>query len=90
MGSSSPVLVFMVHLEETLVPRLQEDMPIWKRYVDDTFSLVKIGKRNEIVSVLNNFHPNIQFTHEIKKEEQIAFLDILLKREEDGKLQTSV
>ena len=49
MGSSSPVLVFMVHLEETLVPRLQEDMPIWKRYVDDTFSLVKIGKRNEIL-----------------------------------------
>ena len=47
MGSSlSPVLanVFMVHLEETLVPRLQEDMPIWKRYVDDTFSL--IGKRS--------------------------------------------
>ena len=31
-----------------------------------------------------------QFTHEIEKEEQIAFLDVLLKREEDGKLQTSV
>ena len=88
-----PVLanVFMVHLEETLVPHLQEeDMPIWKRYVDDTFSLVKKGKINEIVPVLNNFHPNIQFTHGIEKEEQIAFLDVLLKREEDGKLQTSV
>ena len=93
MGSPlGPVLanVFMVHLEETLVPQLQEEMPIWKRYVDDTFSMVKKGKRNEIISILNSFHPNIKFTHEIEKEEQIAFLDVLLKREEDGTLQTSV
>lgn len=68
MGSSSPVLVFMVHLEETLVPRLQEDMPIWKRYVDDTFSLVKIGKRNEILYLFSTTFTQTSNSHTKSKK----------------------
>ena len=93
MGSPlGPVLanVLMVHLEESLVPQMQDKMPTWKRYVDDTFSLVEKGKRDEVISALNSFHPNIKFTHEIEKDEQIAFLDVLLKKEQDGNLQTKV
>ena len=46
MGSPlGPVLanVLMVHLEETIAPRLQDAMPEWRRYVDDTFTVVKKG-----------------------------------------------
>lgn len=71
----------MVHLEETIAPKLQDSMPIWKRYVDDTFTLVKKGKINEMITALNNFHPNIQFTHELEEEGSIPFLDVLLMRE---------
>ncbi len=41
MGSPlGPVLagIFMVELEQTLLPTLTEDMFPWKRYVDDTIS----------------------------------------------------
>ena len=93
MGSPlGPVLanVFMVHLEETIAPKLQDSMPIWKRYVDDTFTLVKKGKIDEMITALNNFHPNIQFTHELEEEGSIAFLDVLLMREMNGSVQTGV
>ena len=93
MGSPlGPVLanVFMVYLEETIVPKLQNSMPAWRRYVDDTFTLVKKGKLNEIITTLNNFHPNISFTHEIEQEGKIAFLDVLIKKEENGSVQTGV
>ena len=38
-----PVLanLFMVKLEESVAPKLQTIMPIWRRYVDDTFTFVK-------------------------------------------------
>ena len=93
MGSPlGPVLanVFMVYLEETIVPQLKTSMPTWKRYVDDTFALVKKGKRDEIIKKLNSFHSNIKFTHEVEKEGKIAFLDVLIKREESETVQTSV
>ena len=59
MGSPlGPVLanVFMVYLEKTIAPKLKTSMPIWIRYVDDTFTLVKKGKLEEIITALNNFH----------------------------------
>ena len=64
----------------------------WQRggAVDDTFTLFEKGKIDEIISALNNFHPNIKFTHEIEHQQQIAFLDVLLTKEEDGTLITSV
>ena len=93
MGSPlGPVLanVFMVYLEETIVPTAQDTMPEWRRYVDDTFTVVKKGKLNNIIATLNNFHPNISFTHEIEQGGKMAFLDVLIKKEGDGSIQTGV
>ena len=93
MGSPlGPVLanVFMVYLEETMAPKLQTSMPTWRRYVDDTFTVVKKGKKEEIIEALNNFHPNIKFTHETEKDGQIPFLDVLLKRKQDGMIETTI
>ena len=93
MGSPlGPVLanVFMVHLEDTIVPKLEDCMPTWRRYVDDTFTLVRKGMKEKVINVLNSFHPNIKFTHEVESEQKIAFLDVLLRNEENGKVQTSV
>ena len=68
MGSPlGPVLanVFMVHLEESIAPKLKPIMPLWLRYVDDTFTLVKKGKLQEIIRTLNSFHENIKFAHKL-------------------------
>ena len=93
MGSPlGPVLanVFMVELEETIAPKLQTIMPIWKRYVDDTFTFVKKNHISEVIREINSFHPNIKFTHEVEKDGKIAFLDVLLTKRRDGNIETSV
>ena len=55
---------FMVELENNIAPVLQENLSIWKRYVDDTICFVKIGTINYIRKIFNNFDANITFTYE--------------------------
>ena len=93
MGSPlGPVLanVFMVHLEETVVPELQEVMPMWRRYVDDTFTFVKKSHISDVVAKINSFHQNIRCTHEVEEQQKIPFLDVLLKKRANGRLDTTV
>ena len=62
MGSPlGPILagIFMVELETTIVPTLGNLFRKWKRYVDDTYCIVKTNNINEILSKLNSFHMNI-------------------------------
>ena len=67
MGSPlGPVIanIYMVELETTLVPKLENHVQKWRRFVDDTFVYVKIGSVEFVLSVLNSFHKNIKFTFE--------------------------
>ena len=43
-----------------------------------------------ILNKLNNFHPNINFTFELEKNDEINFLDALIKRVNNNKLETGV
>ena len=38
----------------------------------------------DILSILNNFHPSIKFTHEIEANESLPFLDVKLTRLSEG------
>ena len=80
----------MVHLETVLVPTLSTFMPLWLRYVDDTFTFIKEGKIDEIISSLNSFHPNIKFTHEIEQNKCISFLDVRVIKNDAGLLSREV
>ena len=85
MGSpSGPVLtgIFMVELENWIIPTLGNTVLNWKRFVDNTIGYVKNGSIDIILLKLNSFHPNIQFTYEIEKENKLSFFDILLIRNE--------
>ena len=75
-----PVLasIFMVILERTKPPPLREHMSPWKRYVDDTISYIKEEFTEHVLSKLNGYHDNIEFTYKIENEGKLLFLDILV------------
>ena len=92
MGSPlGPIIagIFMVELENTLVPSLSEHLLFWKRYVDDTLCYVKKGSLQHVLSALNNFHDNIKFTYETECNNMISFLDVLIVRN-NNKFDTAV
>ena len=92
MGSPlGPVLagIFMVALERQLVPILLSEMPLWRRYVDDTIAIIKCGTEEYIINILNGFNSNIQFTYEEENSGKISFLDVLLIRN-DSEISTTV
>ena len=73
-------IFFLIELENSLLPKLTKYITFWKRYVDDTICFVKIDTTEFIISVLNSFDINIQFTFEEENDETIPFLDILVSR----------
>ena len=93
MGSPlGPVLagILMVDLERSLVPLVTAELSFWRRYVDDTITFVKIGTVDHILSMLNNFDPNIQFTYETEYNFKLAFLDVMLLEMEKILSQQSI
>ena len=75
----SPVLsgIFMVKLENDLVPELNKSMTLW-RFVDDAITSAKNNTIVYVLDQLNNFHERIQFTYEVEHNSKIPFLDVLL------------
>ena len=59
--------IFMVELEQNIIPTLSKDISLWKRYVDDTICFVNSSRISHILESSNNFYNNIKFTTEIEK-----------------------
>lgn len=79
----SPILCefYMQNFESLLFNTLQ--FKAWFRYVDDTFVLFD-GPKEEIPNILqtlNSIDPCIQFTAEIEVNNEISFLDVLIRRD---------
>ena len=82
--------IFMDKLESDF-PKSQELTPLlWYRYIDDVFFIWIHGKEKlaSFIDDLNNYHPNIKFTHESNKE-HIPFLDLNV-RMSGNKLSTGL
>ena len=94
MGSPlGPVLagIFMVHFERSLVPLLTAKLMEFFLFLlfqklSIVFGIAKvdyIGIVDYILSMLNDFHPIIQFTYETEYNFKSGFLDVMPCR--DGK-----
>ena len=81
--------IFMAELEKTILPILREHMSPWKRYVDDTISYIKEEFIEQVLSKLNGYHNNIEFTYEIENDGKLPFLDVLVIRK-DYEVETIV
>ena len=71
MGSPlGPALanIYMVTLEQELIPKLTTQMCGWKRYVDDTLAYVKSEEIPNILEELNSYDHRNLFTHEIAND----------------------
>ena len=64
---------------------------LWKRYVDETFTIIKNHTKMPSLKHINSIDHNIQLTCEEPSEDgSIPFLDMLIIPDEDGRLNTTV
>ena len=97
MGSPiSPIVanLFMENFEMRALQSPPNAPLLWKRFVDDTFVILKKAHKEEFLTHINSVDSNIQFTSEDQKNQDLRgslpFLDILVTPDEEDRLETSV
>ena len=82
--------IFMISLEEDLVPTLKLCLCNWKRYVVETHAYIEPTKAEFTLNKLNNYHLNIEFRFELEESNEINFSDVHMKRVNNSKLEIAV
>jgi hypothetical protein len=94
MGSPVSVAVanlVMEHVEQKALGTYHHPPRAWKRYVDDTWAILQKDLVEEFLYHLNTIESTIQFTSEEESDDgMISFLDVCLRRDTDGSINTSV
>ena len=92
MGSPVSVVVaeiVMQNIEELALATYKRTLPLWLRYVDDTFTAVHKDEIDDFHEHLNGQNADIQFTKEIEENGKIPFLDCLVTRD-NNELRTTI
>lgn len=87
MGSPvAPIVaeIWMEYFEKLALDSSPIKPKIWKRYVDDTFVVLKRNEVDRFLNHLNSLHPKMEFTSELEENDSLAFLDVLIIRKQDG------
>ena len=80
MGSPVSAVVanlYMEFFEELALETAPTRPRLWKRYVDDTFCILRKGSTEELLHHLNRVRPTIKFTVEQEEDGTLPFLDTL-------------
>ena len=89
----SPIVanLFMEDLETRALATSPSTPKMWKRFVDDTFTIIQKADKDAFLDHINSIDSNIHFTYEDPKEYgSIPFLDMLITPDEEGRLNTNV
>ena len=82
MGSPiSPIVanIFMEDFENRALATSSCTPKIWKRFVDDAFTVIRKDQKEVFLDHLDSIHNSIQFTSEDPSEDgSIPFLDMLV------------
>ena len=93
MGSPVSVVVanlFMEEVEEKALQSFAHPVRTWKRYVDDTFVVIDKGHVDALHEHLNRQAAGVIFTVERENGGVLPFLDVEVKRLQDGSVKTAV
>ena len=94
MGSPiSPIVanLYLEDLETKAIQSAQNPPSFWRRFVDDTLTIMKSSQVESFLNHLNSIDHHIQFTKEESRPDgSMPFLDILITPKEDGSLSTTV
>ena len=93
MGSPvSPIVanLFMEWFEETALASFRYEIPLWRRYVDDTIVALCDSLIEDFTTHINSIHPAIKFTREEETDCKLPMLDTLTTRHPTGQLSFSV
>ena len=94
MGSPvSPVLanLYLDFFEDRASSTAVNPPRWWKRFVDDTFVILKQEKKEEFLQHINSVDPAIQFTTDEQKQDgSMPFMDTLVIPQADRTLTTMV
>ena len=94
MGSPISPIVANLYLEDLETKAIQsaQNLPsFWRRFVDDTLTIIKSSQIEGFLKHLNSIDHHIQFTKEESRPDgSIPFLGILITPKEDGILSTTV
>ena len=68
----------MQHVEECALATCRQTIPLWVRYVDDTFTAVHKDEIDDFHDHRNEQNAYIQFTKQIEENGKLPFLDCLV------------
>ena len=89
----SPIVanLYMESFEVEAIRSAPHPPYVWKRFVDDTFTIIESSTKNDFLEHINSIESHIQFTAEDQRSDgAMPFLDILITPSRDGSLSTSV
>ena len=94
MGSPlSPIIanLYMEEFETKALNTAPNPPTLWKRFVDDTFVVIKKCHQEEFFHHINSIEDSIQFTAEATQADgTLPFLDVLVIPQPDGSISTAV
>ena len=73
--------IFMADIETQIVSQSVVKPTVWKRHIDDIFSLWDTGKHDieRFIEQANSYHPKIKFTAEISNAETTFLYTVVYK-----------
>ena len=83
MGGPAPSTtaeIYMQAYERTPITMALHPPKVCEGFADDVYSILKLTRLENFFHHINNLHQNIKFTMEEESNEELAFLDTLLKR----------
>ena len=79
-ASSTTAEIYMQAYERTAITTALHPPKVWERFVDDVYSILKRTHLENFFHHIKNLDENIKFTMEEESNEELKFLDTLLKR----------